>query len=127
MTDSQYLVTIQIWRNLNEHCYYLTLTEFAICQIDTNCSPFQWLNLLPFHIRLERLKLTYYSLVSNFPRYFFKTGTLGVLCHAFAALHCDSNYFGILNSKIKPRDHNETKPPTGKNIPIKMNQLGITL
>ena len=89
MTDSQYLVTIQIWRNLNEHCYYLTLTEFAICQIDTNCSPFQWLNLLPFHIRFERLKLTYYSLISNFSRYFFKTDTLGVLCHAFAALHCE--------------------------------------
>ena len=62
MTDSLYSGTIQIWQNLNEHHYYLTLTKSVICQIDANYSPFQSLNMLPFHIRLERLKLIYYSL-----------------------------------------------------------------
>ena len=38
MTDSQYLGTIQIWRNLNEHHYYPALTKSVICQIDANCS-----------------------------------------------------------------------------------------
>ena len=32
MTDSQYLVTNQIWRNLNEHCYYLTSSKSMICK-----------------------------------------------------------------------------------------------
>ena len=45
----------------------------VICQVDTNCSPFQSLSMISFHIRLERLKLTYYSLISNFSRYLFKT------------------------------------------------------
>ena len=58
-TDSQYLHTIQIWRNLNEYHYYLTSTKSMTCQIKANCSPFQLLNMLPFHIRPERLKLTY--------------------------------------------------------------------
>ena len=38
MTDFHYLDTIQIWRNLNEHYYYLTSTKSLICQIDANCS-----------------------------------------------------------------------------------------
>ena len=38
MTDSQYWDTNQIWRNLNEHCYYLTSTKFVISQIDASCS-----------------------------------------------------------------------------------------
>ena len=55
--------------------------------------------MLPFYIRLERLKLTYYSLISNFSKYYFKTG---ILCshflssHIFTALEFDKNYFGIL-------------------------------
>ena len=40
MTDSQYLGTIQIWRNLNEDRYYSTSTKSIICQIDANCFPF---------------------------------------------------------------------------------------
>ena len=79
MTDSQYLVTIQIWWNLNEHFYCLTSTKSVICQINANCSPLQSLNMLSFHIRLERLKLTYHSLISNFSRYFSKAGTLCLL------------------------------------------------
>ena len=57
MTDSQHLSTIEIWRNLNEHHYYLTSTKPMIFQRDANCSPFQSLNMLPFHIKLESLKL----------------------------------------------------------------------
>ena len=59
MNDSMYFGTIQICQNLKEHCYYLISTIFVIWQIDANCSPFQSLNMLPFHIRLERLKLVY--------------------------------------------------------------------
>ena len=69
----------QIWQNLNEHYYYLTLTKSVICQMDANCSPFQWLNMLPFHIRLEHLKLIYQSLVSTFFKCYFKIGTLCLL------------------------------------------------
>ena len=57
MSDSHYWGTIQIWQNLDEHQYYLTSTKSVICQIDTNCSPFQSLNMLPFHIRLRCLTL----------------------------------------------------------------------
>ena len=45
-TDSQYLCTIQVWQNLNKQ-YYLKSTKSVICQTDTNCSPFQLLNLIP--------------------------------------------------------------------------------
>ena len=60
MTDSKYLSTIQICQNLNEHYHYLVLTTSVILQIDADCSPFQSLNMFPFHIRLENLKLIYY-------------------------------------------------------------------
>ena len=40
ITDSQYLCKIQIWLNLNEHCYSSTSSKSMICQIDANCSPF---------------------------------------------------------------------------------------
>ena len=59
MIDSMYLVTIQIFPNLNEHYNYLISTASVIWQIDANYSPFQLLNMLPFHIRLECLKLMY--------------------------------------------------------------------
>ena len=41
MTDSQYLGTIYIWRNLNERHYYSTLSESVICRIDAKlfCIP----------------------------------------------------------------------------------------
>ena len=76
MTDSQYIGTIHIGWNLNECYYYLTSNKSEICQIDANFTPFQSLNMLPLHIRLEHLKLTYYSLISIFCIYFFKTCTL---------------------------------------------------
>ena len=66
MTDSGYVGTLQIWEILNEYHYYLSSTKPVICQIDINCSPFQSLNMLPFHIRLGRFKLIHYSLISMF-------------------------------------------------------------
>ena len=57
ISDTQSLGTIQSWRNLTEHHYYLTSTKSVIFQIDANCSPLQSLNMLPFHIRVESLKL----------------------------------------------------------------------
>ena len=50
----------------------LTSTKSVICQIDANCSPFQALNMLPFHMRLERLKIIYHSLISISLKYYFK-------------------------------------------------------
>ena len=118
MTDSQYLGTIEIWQNLDENHYYLTSTKSMICQIDVNCSPFQSLNMLSFHIRLEQLKLIYYSLMSIFSKYYLKTGTLHIFfssSHVFTALEFYNNYFAILLWKIvKPRDHNEIKRVIGK-------------
>ena len=105
MTDSKYLGTIQIWWNLNEHYFYLTSTKSVIFQIDANCSPFQSLNMLPFHIRL----------VSNVSRYFFKTGTFCLLflsSHVSPGFQFDNNHFDIpLWKLVKPRDPIETKPP----------------
>ena len=128
ITDSQYLGTIQIWWNFSKHCYYLTSTKSVICQINANCSSFHSLNMLHFHIRLAGLKLTCYSLISNFSRYFSNTARLCLLCllffalpslpssHVFAALQFNINYFGILLWKIvKPRNCNETKLPIRKN------------
>ena len=54
-----YVGTIQICRNLTEHCSYLISATFVIWQIQGHCSPFQSPNMLPFHIRQERLKLIY--------------------------------------------------------------------
>ena len=93
-------------------------------------SPFQSLNMLPLHIRPERWKLTYYRLISNVPRCYFKTGTISPLfleSHVFAALEFDSNYFGILLWKIiVPRDHNDSKRPLQK-YSENMNQSDIVL
>ena len=64
-----------------------------------------------FSVRLERLKLIYYSLISNFSKYYFKVATLCLLVlswHIFTASELDSNYFSVLLWKIaKTRDHNE--------------------
>ena len=116
--DSQYLGAIHILRNSNEHHYYLTSTKSMICHIDPNFSSFQSLNKLPFYMRLEHLKLIYYSLMSVFSKYHFKTGTVCLFFlswHAFTALEFDSYHFDILLLKtVKPRDHNEIKPPIEK-------------
>ena len=97
---------------------FLTSTKSVICQMDANSSSFQSLNILPFQIRPGRLKLAYYSLISNYSRYCSKTSSIWFLflsSHVFTALEFDSNHFGILLWKIvKPRDHNEIKPPIAK-------------
>ena len=83
-----------------------------------NGSPFQLLDMLRFHIRPKRLKLTYCSLISDFSTYFFKTGTLCLFFlsfHTFSALEFDRNYSVFLLWKmVKLSDRNETKPPIGK-------------
>ena len=118
MTDSLYLSTIQIWRNLNEHCYCLTSTKSVIWQIVANCSPLQALDMLPFQIRLERLKLIYYGLMSIFSKILlwnWHSCLLFLSSQVFIALEFDGNHFDILLWKIvKPRDHNEIKPPIRK-------------
>ena len=86
----------------------------VICQIDANCSPFQSLSMLPFHIMSERLKLIYYSLIPIFSKYHFKSGTLYFLflsSHIFTALEVDNIYFGNI---VRQRDHNEIKPTIEK-------------
>ena len=117
MANSLHLGTIQIWQNLNERYYYFTSTKAVICQTD-DFSPFQSLNMLPFHIGLECFKLIYYGLISNFSKYYFKTDTICLLflsSHLFTVLEYDSNHLGILLWEIlKLRDHNEIKPPIGK-------------
>ena len=82
-TDFLYLGTMQIWRNLNEHCYCLTSTKSVIWQIVANCSPLQALDMLPFQIRLERVKLIYYGLMSIFSKYYFEADTVA----SFSYLH----------------------------------------
>ena len=66
----------------------------------------------------KRLKTDLLGLISSFSKYSFKTGTICLLflpSHVFTALEFDGNHFGILLWKIvKPRDHNEIKPPIGK-------------
>ena len=52
-----------------------------------------------FSHQAKMLKLTYYSLISNCARYYFKTGTLCLLflsSHVFPALEFDSKHLGIL-------------------------------
>ena len=95
MTGSQYLIKYltQVWQNLTEHHYYLTLSKSGIGQIDAYCSPFHSLSTLPFHIRSKSLKLIYYSLISICTTDHFKTGTLCLLfvsSHIFIALALDS-------------------------------------
>ena len=119
MAGSQYLGAIHIWQKLNQHRYYLTSTTSLIFQIHANCSPFQSLNVLPFHIRLECLKLIFYSLISIFSKYnvTLKLAHLSPFLSSliFTALEFDKNYFSILLWEIvKSRDLNEIKPSIGK-------------
>ena len=74
--------------NDNKFCSLLCSTcfkqHFHDCfQIDPNCSPFQSLNILSFHIRHERLKVIRNGLISHFLKYYFKTGTFP----SFSYLH----------------------------------------
>ena len=71
-----------------------------------------------FSLQAKTLRTNFQGLISNFSKYFSKIDTVWLLflsSHVFTALEFDSNHFGILLWKIvKPRDHNEIKPPIGK-------------
>ena len=58
------------------------------------------------------------GLISNFSKYYIKTNSICFIFlspHIFTALEFDSILFHILLWKIvKPRDHNEMKPPMRK-------------
>ena len=66
---------------------WLTSNKSVISQIDANCSPFQLLNMLPFHIKPERLKLTCYSLISNYSKYYFKIWAICLLFYFTCISH----------------------------------------
>ena len=104
MADSQFLGTIQMLGNLNEHHCYVTSVKSMISQIqiDANCSPFQSLNMLPFQARLERLNFDLLQFDMTFSKYQFKTGTLCLLflsARVFTALEFYSSYSDILTLK----------------------------
>ena len=111
MTDSLYLGTNQ------KNTTYLTPIGAVICQIDTNFSQFQSLNMLPFYIRLEHLKLIYYSLFSIFSKSYLTQAQFASFSyfHIYLPPKFDSNYFGILLQKIvKPYDHEKVTSAIGK-------------
>ena len=71
-----------------------------------------------FSNQARTLKTNLLGLISNFSKYYFKTGTTCLLfspSHVFATLICNINHFGILFWKlVKPRDDNEIKLLIGK-------------
>ena len=71
-----------------------------------------------FPHQARTLKTNLLDLKASFFKYYFKTGTLCLIflsLNIFSALEFDSNFFGTLLGKIvKPRDHDESKPPIGK-------------
>ena len=71
-----------------------------------------------FSNQARTLKTNLLGLISNFSKYYFKTGTTCLLfspSHVFATLICNINHFGILFWKlVKPRDNNEIKLLIGK-------------
>ena len=71
-----------------------------------------------FSHQARTLKTNLLGLISNFSKYYFKTGNIRLLflsSHVFTTLEFDSSHFGVRLSKIvEPRDHNEIKPPIGK-------------
>ena len=101
----------------------LTLLLFNfnyICDLTNRCKLFSIpvSEYASFSHQARTLKTNLLGLISNFSKYFFKIGTICLLflsSHVFTALEFDSNHFGILLWKIvKPRDHNEVKPPIRK-------------
>ena len=89
------------------------------------------MNIFPFHIRLECSKLIYSGLISNFSKYYLKTGKICLLflsSHVFSTLEFDSNNFGILLWKIvKLHDHNEIKSHHSEKYSEIKNQIDIIL
>ena len=71
-----------------------------------------------FSHHTRTLKTSLLVLISSFFTYYFKTSTTSILflsSPVFTALELDSNHFDFLLWKlVKPRDHNEIKPPIGK-------------
>ena len=71
-----------------------------------------------FSHQARKLKTNLSSLVSNFSKYYCKTGTICLLflsSYIFTTLEFDMNHFGILLWKIvKPCDHDEIKPTNRK-------------
>ena len=80
---------------INTTTVLVASNKSVIYQIDANCPPFQSLNMLPFHIRPERLKLTHYSLISKFSRCYFKASTLSLSFY-----HVEKYYENINQSDI---------------------------
>ena len=95
-------------------------TTSVIWHIDANCFPFQLLKVpvTSFSHQARTLKTNLLGLISNFSKYYFKTGTICLLflsSHVFTALEFDTNHFGILLWEIvNPRDYDEIKIPIGK-------------
>ena len=114
---SLYLGTNQIWRNLNEHSYYLISSKSVIWQIGKLFS-IPVVEYASFSHQARMVKTNLVRLISNFSKCYFKTDTICFLffsLHAFTALEFDSNHFGILLWKmVKPRHHNDIKQPIGK-------------
>ena len=54
--------------NSDKHHNYLAPTKSVMCEIEATFFPFLLLNMVPFHIRQEYVKLIYYSLISNFSK-----------------------------------------------------------
>ena len=95
---NSYLVKLELTPSLFDFNQICDLTNRQIVLRSSH-----WICLY-FHIRLKRLKPIYYSLISNFPKYQFKTGSLCLLflsSHILIDLEFDSNYFVILLWKIK--------------------------
>ena len=117
-TDSMYIVTIQICRNLNEQYHYLISTTFVIWHYKRKLLSIPVAEYASFSHQARTLKTNLLGLISNFSRYYFKTATVCLLSsssHVFTALGFASNHFGVLLWKIvKPCDHNEIKPAIGK-------------
>ena len=74
------------------------------CAVVINTTPRRrTLYMLSFHVPLERPKLIYYSLISIFSKYHFKTSALCLVFLSslvFTTLEFDNYYFGILLWKI---------------------------
>ena len=96
MTDSMYLGTCHICRDLNERCQYLISTTSMI-RHRCKSFPFPVAEYASFSHQGRTPKTNLQGLILNFSEYYFKTGTICRLylsSHVFFALGFDSNHFG---------------------------------
>ena len=72
--------------------------------------------MLLFHITLEHIKPIYYDLISNFSKYYFKTGTICLLFSSSLLFTAWKNLEAIILVFFleKQQNHNEIKPPIPK-------------